>query len=123
MEARVTRLEEWAKLADQRMGRIEDKLDGLVASLAMFQADIRHGFVSKTEFETASRHQTNAIWAAAATIVGGVSLLFTAYQVLAPKPAIPAPVSAQPIVIQLPPPVSPAPSPSTGTERRAPRGG
>jgi len=34
MDARVTRIEEWAKLADARMGRIEDKLDRIGDRLA-----------------------------------------------------------------------------------------
>ena len=41
MEARVTRIEEWAKVSDQRLGRIEAKLDVLPTKtdmLGMFLA-------------------------------------------------------------------------------------
>ena len=41
MEQRVIRIEEWAKLSDQRMGRLETKLDALPTKgdmLAMFLA-------------------------------------------------------------------------------------
>jgi len=34
MDQRVTRLEEWSKLAGERMGRIEDKLDTILSAVA-----------------------------------------------------------------------------------------
>lgn len=33
MDQRVTRLEEWAKLSGERMGRVEDKLDTIIGKL------------------------------------------------------------------------------------------
>ncbi len=115
MEARVTRLEEWSKLLDVRLGRIEDKLDVIAGQLVTFQADIRigmAGMVSKADLDQARRHQTATLWAGLSATVGVLALLFTAYQALAPKATS---VSAtQPILIQLPttaaqPALAPAP--------------
>ncbi len=105
MDGRVVRIEEWAKLADARMGRIEDKLDRMNERLS-------------------SLPTVNGLWGMIATVLGvaltvvGIFAAIFAYRqdtliALSDRAvqASQAPAAPQPIVIQIAPapPATPAP--------------
>lgn len=88
MSERVTRIEEWAKQADARMGRVEGKLDQIILMLG--------GVATKSEMR-------NYLLTAIGLFVGLVALVFTGLSWLEGRsvqvPSAPAPA---PIVIQVP---------------------
>jgi hypothetical protein len=102
MDQRVTRLEEWAKLSDQRMGRVEDKLDGLGTTLA----DMRAHMLTRGDIADERRQQTATAWAIAGVIVGLVSAVIAWTQLRqAERPTSPA--NPAPIIIHVPAAVPP----------------
>lgn len=95
METRVTRLEEWAKVSDERLGRIETKIDGVALTLGKLP--------SRAE---AIGYAVGGIAVAAAIvaiIVGAMGWLETRAARLGP----PTPV---PIIFQLPAAAAPLPA-------------
>ena len=98
MNGRVTRLEEWAKQSDLRMGRMEGKLDQLIASFAELRGDM----VTKTQLADERRHAQNVTWAAAGAVIAALSLLAALFQVF--QPAARAGATPAPIIIQVPAP-------------------
>jgi hypothetical protein len=100
METRVTRMEEWAKQADARMGRVEDKLDKIIQAIA----DVRGGLPTKTDMR-------NYLLTGIGIFVGIIALVFTGLgvmQALTPAPATQPP--APPVVIQVPAYQAPPPT-------------
>jgi hypothetical protein len=101
MDARLTTLEQWSKIADARMARVEEKLDRVSERLAMLPT-------------------TNGLWGMIATVLGvavtvvGVVLAAMAYRqdtfIAISDRAIqavqPAPTPPQPIIIQIPVPAA-----------------
>ena len=105
MDGRVVRIEEWAKLAGARMGRIEDKLDRMNERLS-------------------SMPTVNGLWGMVATVLGValtvvaiVAAIFAYRQdtliALSDRAvqASQAPATPLPIVIQIAPPPAPTPAP------------
>lgn len=67
MEQRVTRLEEWAKLSGERMGRVEDKLDTIIGRLGALP--------SRTDLIVYALTGLGVSLAVVAAIVGGLAVL------------------------------------------------
>lgn len=95
MNERVTRIEEWAKQADARMGRVEDKLDRILDRLG--------GLPTKGDMR-------NYLLMAIGIFVSIVALVFTGMSLMQSS-AAPTPAAAPaPVIIQVPPyPAPPAP--------------
>lgn len=88
MNERVTRIEEWAKQADARMGRVEDKLDRILERLG--------GLPTKGDMR-------NYLLMAIGIFVSIVALVFTGMSLMQSS-AAPAPAAAPaPVIIQVPP--------------------
>lgn len=105
MDGLVVRIEEWAKLADARMGRIEDKLDRMNERLS-------------------SMPTVNGLWGMVATVLGvALTVVAIVAAILACRQdtqialsdrgvqASLAPAAPLPIVIQIAPPPAPTPAP------------
>lgn len=67
MDERVTRLEEWAKVADSRLGRIDDKLDIVIGRLSALP--------SRTDLVVYTLTGLGIALAIIAAIIGGLSWL------------------------------------------------
>jgi hypothetical protein len=105
MDGLVVRIEEWAKLADARMGRIEDKLDRMNERLS-------------------SMPTVNGLWGMVATVLGvALTVVAIVAAILACRQdtqialsdrgvqASLAPAAPLPIVIQIAPPPAATPAP------------
>jgi hypothetical protein len=105
MDGRVVRIEEWAKLADARMGRIEDKLDRMNERL------------SSMPTSTELFGYTASVAALAFAVVAIVAAIFAYRQdtliALTDRAvqASQAPAAPLPIVIQIAPPPAATPTP------------
>jgi hypothetical protein len=104
MEARVTRLEEQFKLSDDRMGRVETKLDMVVAGLSKIPSRIDLvGYVIAV---------LTIFLAVVGILLAGMGWLETRASRVDAKSE--PQIAAAPIVIQLPAQAAPVPAPTGG---------
>ena len=108
MQARVTRLEEWAKLSDSRSQRIEDKLDGLRETVVTGFA----AMPSKADLR-------NIMLQAIGIMVAICGLFFTGIAWLDSRREPVSVPSPQPMIIQVPAMSAPPLSAETETKRPA----
>ena len=94
-DRRLTRQEEWSKLDDGRMDRLEIKLDKLGGEMADFRAEIRANMVTRADLKEERRHSETVTWTAVGVIVAAMALVATLFQTLqsssprmAPPPAV-----------------------------------
>lgn len=92
MDQRLTRLEEWAKISEERAGRVEGKIDGIVARISSLP--------SKGELIGYAIATAALLVAVVTGMVSGLGWLETRASRMQP---VSAPVLAAPIIIQVPP--------------------
>lgn len=121
-------LEEAVRLADQRLARIEQKLDALAEAVAKTASESRGGLSAQrtvAEAQAANlrtdlygrmaalkRAQLSHTWLAAGAIIGVLILLALIYLAASRSgpPAVVAAPALQPVLIQLPPPATVPPA-------------
>lgn len=98
MDERIIKLEEWAKHSDQRMGRMEGKLDRIGDVLGRVETSIA-GMATKRDLATYTFAGLGLGLALMALIIGGIigGLSYI-------KPDSPTPVPPPPVTITAPPP-------------------
>ena len=105
-DRRLTRQEEWSKLDDGRMDRLERKIDQLIVEMAEFRAEIRGergDSVTKADLGEKLRHSQSVTWTAAGVIIAALGLMAALLQVFESQALRPvAPAAPAPIIIQLP---------------------
>lgn len=111
MEAEIAVLKQRADQADQRMARVEDKLDRIEGTLTAIQVQLG-GVATKGTVWAALGTGAGIAFAVVALFVGVLAYLQD--QRVASKPEAPTPAAA-PIVIQLPPWPAQPPGPPTPT--------
>ncbi len=110
MQAEIAVLKQRADQADQRMGRVEDKLDRIEGTLTAIQVQLG-GVATKGTVWAALGTGAGIAFAVVALFVGVLAYLQD--QRIAAKPEATQAAAPAPIIIQLPPwPTPPAPAPA-----------
>ena len=114
LQDRIAGVEQWQRLADGRLHRLERRTDGFFEDLTLMRASA----FTKEDWDASRKEARTFAWTVGSVIVALVGALVAAIQLWITRPAAPPPAAptAAPIIIQVPPlPPGPGSAPEVPT--------